>query len=67
MNNRMPGISPWIECRGRPPNEVRGELPKMVAGLSGQNDLAAYNALLQAGYIRRPEEYLPDVYGRKEA
>jgi hypothetical protein len=51
----------------RPPNEVRGELPKMVAGLSGQNDLAAYNALLQAGYIRRPEEYLPDVYGRKEA
>jgi hypothetical protein len=51
---------------GRPPNEARGELPKIVAGLSGQNDLAAYNALLQAGYIRRPEEYLPEVYGRKE-
>jgi AAA domain-containing protein len=51
---------------GRPPNEVRGELPKIVAGSSGQNDLAAYNALLQAGYIRRPEEYLPGVYGRKE-
>jgi hypothetical protein len=34
--------------------------------LSGRNDLAAYNALLQAGYIRRPEEYLPEVYGRKE-
>jgi hypothetical protein len=51
---------------GRPPNEARGELPKIVAGLSGQNDLAAYNALLQAGYIRPPEEYLPEVYGRKE-
>jgi hypothetical protein len=51
---------------GRPPNEACGELPKIVAGLSGQNDLAAYNALLQAGYIRRPEEYLPEVYGRKE-
>jgi hypothetical protein len=52
---------------GRPPNEVRGELPKIVAGLSGQNDLAAYNALFLAGYIRRPKEYLPEVYGRKEA
>jgi hypothetical protein len=51
---------------GRPPSEAPGELPKIVAGLSGQNDLAAYNALLQAGYIRRPEEYLPEVYGRKE-
>jgi hypothetical protein len=52
---------------GRPPNEAPGELPKIVAGLSGQNDLTAYNALLLAGYIRRPEEYLHEVYGRKEA
>ncbi len=50
---------------GSPTNEVRGELPKIVAGLSVQNDLAAYNALLLAGHIRHPGEYLPDVYERK--
>jgi hypothetical protein len=52
---------------GSPPNKGPGELPKIVAGLQGQDDLAAYDALRLAGYIRHPGEYLPDVYGRKEA
>jgi hypothetical protein len=52
---------------GSPPNKAPGELPKIVAGLSGQDDFAAYDALRLAGYIRHPEEYLPDLYGRKES
>src|SRR5215813_14751050 len=52
---------------GSPQNKGPGELPKIVAGLQGQDDLAAYDALRLAGYIRHPDEYLPDVYGRKEA
>ncbi len=55
------------QMSGSPPNKAPGELPKIVAGLSGQGDFAAYNALRLAGYIRHPDEYLPDVYGRKEA
>jgi hypothetical protein len=49
------------------PNGAPGELPKLIAGLPGQDDLAAYDALRLAGYIRHPDEYLPDVYRRKEA
>ncbi|MCI0390527.1 MAG: hypothetical protein MOB07_17420, partial [Acidobacteria bacterium] len=52
---------------GSPPNKAPGELPKIVASLSEQSDFAAYNALQLAGYIRHPDEYLPEVYGRKEA
>lgn len=52
---------------GSQPSKTSGELPKIVAGLSGQGDYVAYDALRLAGYIRHPEEYLPDVYGRKEA
>lgn len=55
------------QAPGLPLNEVRGELPKIVTGLSGQSDFDAYNALLLAGYIRRPDEYLPDMHGPKEA
>ncbi|MCI0338629.1 MAG: hypothetical protein L0226_13715, partial [Acidobacteria bacterium] len=50
---------------GSPLNKAPGELPKIVAGLSEQNDFAAYNALRLAGHIRHPDEYLPEVYGRK--
>jgi hypothetical protein len=49
------------------PNKTPGELPKIVAGLSEREDFTAYDALRIAGYIRHPGEYLPDVYGRKEA
>lgn len=52
---------------GSPPNKAPGELPKIVAGLSGRDDFAAYDALRLAGYIRHPDEYLPDLYGRKES
>src|SRR6266545_1571163 len=55
------------QMAGSPPNKTTGELPKIVAGLSGRDDFAAYDALRLADYIRHPDEYLPDVYGRKEA
>jgi len=50
-----------------PTNKGRGELPQIIAGLSGQHDFAAYDALRIAGYIRHPNEYLPDVSDLKEA
>ncbi|MCP9496584.1 MAG: ATP-binding protein [Pyrinomonadaceae bacterium MAG19_C2-C3] len=49
-----------------PTNKGRGELPQIIASLSGQNDFAAYDALRLAGYIRHPNEYLPDAYDLKE-
>ncbi len=55
------------QMAGSPPNKTTGELPKIVAGLSGRDDFAAYDALRLADYIRHPDEYLPDVYERKEA
>ncbi len=52
---------------GSQANKALGELPKIVADLSERDDFAAYDTLRLAGYIRHSEEYLPDVYGRKEA
>lgn len=64
---RQPSPQSSDQIPSVPLDKAPGELLRLLAGLSEQNDFAAYHALLRAGYIRHPDEYLPDVYGRKAA